>query len=250
MAPSRPVIVIGHKNPDTDSICSALAYAELQRLRGVRARACRAGSLNDQTAFVLRHFGAKAQSLVTDVYPKISDIMIQGKDLLVLSEQDTIARAQELMVANEFTFLPVEESTGQCAGKVTAVRVAKVSQELLGQDTLVSVDVADAVQVRGARVLAGQRSGPRAGKAMVLSAGGAFSGAAPIVVTDTSDRGMRAALGLKPSLVVACGRGKVAARWKEKVREQARGRDLTLLIAEILEGPASDVTGAAPTQPD
>ena len=176
-------------------------------------------------------FGAKAQSLVTDVYPKISDIMIQGKDLLVLSEQDTIARAQELVVANEFTFLPVEESTGQCAGKVTAVRVAKVSQELLGQDTLVSVDVADAVQVLGARVLAGQRSGPRAGKAMVLSAGGAFSGAAPIVVTDTSDRGMRAALGLKPSLVVACGRGKVAAqrKWKEKVREQARGRDLTLL---------------------
>ena len=229
MPPSRPVIVIGHKNPDTDSICSALTYAELQRQRGVRARACRAGSLNDQTAFVLRHFGVKAPRLLTDVYPKISDIMIQGKDLLVLSEHDTIARAQGLLVANEFTFLPVATPGGLCAGKVTAVRVAKVSQELLEEDTLVTLEVADAVGLLGARVLAGQRSGARGGRVQLLSAGAAPTGAAQIVVTDTSDRGMRAALARKPSLIVACGPGTVARQWKDAVRTQSRERELTLL---------------------
>ena len=55
----RPTYVIGHKNPDTDSICSAIAYAELKRQTGENeAVACRCGEINEETQFVLQHFDA------------------------------------------------------------------------------------------------------------------------------------------------------------------------------------------------
>ena len=56
-------MVIGHKNPDTDSICSAIAYAQFKRdVAGVAAVPYRAGNLNPQTSFVLEHFGVVTSS--------------------------------------------------------------------------------------------------------------------------------------------------------------------------------------------
>ena len=52
------VLVIGHRNPDTDSICSAIAYAELKRAMGMsNAIAARCGDTNERIDFVLRSFG-------------------------------------------------------------------------------------------------------------------------------------------------------------------------------------------------
>ena len=48
------VYIVGHKNPDTDSICSALAYAELKQRLGVHAIPCRLGPLNEETKYVLK----------------------------------------------------------------------------------------------------------------------------------------------------------------------------------------------------
>src|SRR5438046_9735714 len=101
-------MVIGHKNPDTDSICSAIAYAHFkQQAMGVSATPYRAGNPNLQTSFVLSHFGVQQPELVTTVYPRLSDIMIRGDELLVLRDSDTLATAQEIIVNRHFSFLPV-----------------------------------------------------------------------------------------------------------------------------------------------
>ena len=61
----RKTIVIGHKNPDTDSICSAIAYANLKRaLTGKVYQPGRAGQINEETRFVLDYFGAKEPNFV------------------------------------------------------------------------------------------------------------------------------------------------------------------------------------------
>lgn len=53
----KSVFVIGHRNPDTDSICSAICYAHLKQiLTGQEHIACRAGQINPETKFVLDHF--------------------------------------------------------------------------------------------------------------------------------------------------------------------------------------------------
>jgi manganese-dependent inorganic pyrophosphatase len=61
------VYVVGHRNPDTDSVCSAIAYAQLKnRLGAANVRPARAGEINAETAFVLQHFGVPVPELLTD----------------------------------------------------------------------------------------------------------------------------------------------------------------------------------------
>ena len=65
---SNRIIVIGHRHPDTDSICSAIAYAWLKnRLGGAVYEARRAGDLNRETEFVLRYFGAEPEAGVLEL---------------------------------------------------------------------------------------------------------------------------------------------------------------------------------------
>lgn len=66
------VLVLGHKNPDTDSICSAIAYAELKNKLGQQSKAVRLGQLSRETEFVLNHFNLVAPELINTVRPQIS----------------------------------------------------------------------------------------------------------------------------------------------------------------------------------
>jgi manganese-dependent inorganic pyrophosphatase len=76
-----PIYVIGHRHPDTDSICSAIAYAHLKnRLGEPHVRAARAGGLNAETAFVLDHFGLPVPELLTDA---------SGLDLILVDHSET-----------------------------------------------------------------------------------------------------------------------------------------------------------------
>lgn len=75
---TRPVYIIGHKNPDTDSICSALAYAYLKnQVEGGGYIAARAGQLNQETQYVLNFFQAEAPVYVADVMTQVKDIEIR-----------------------------------------------------------------------------------------------------------------------------------------------------------------------------
>src|SRR5712671_6708818 len=76
LAVMSEVLVIGHRNPDTDSICSAIGYAEFKRRTGLAdAVAARCGDTNDRIDFVLKTFGAAPPRFVADVAPKIRDVM-------------------------------------------------------------------------------------------------------------------------------------------------------------------------------
>ena len=94
------VYVIGHKNPDTDSICSAIAYADLrQKVTGQVHEAKRAGHVNDETAYVLDRFGVEAPKLLTDVRLQVRDLDIHEMPGLKpnASIRDTWERMQNLI---------------------------------------------------------------------------------------------------------------------------------------------------------
>ncbi|MBQ9720727.1 MAG: inorganic diphosphatase, partial [Oscillospiraceae bacterium] len=80
---SRPnfhaVKVIGHRNPDTDSICAAISYSRLKNATDPNRsyKPCRAGQLNSETKFVLDYFGAEEPQLYTDVSPQMRDVDIR-----------------------------------------------------------------------------------------------------------------------------------------------------------------------------
>lgn len=70
------VLIMGHKNPDTDSICSALVYASLKKELGQEAEAVRLGDLNGETEFVLNHFGLEAPRKITTAANEVKHVIL------------------------------------------------------------------------------------------------------------------------------------------------------------------------------
>jgi manganese-dependent inorganic pyrophosphatase len=132
MSPNeQPLMVIGHKNPDTDSICSAIAYAHYKvNVVGAPAIPYRAGNLNPQTRFVLDYFKVQEPQLLSTMFPRLSDIMIQADHVLALSENDTLGTAQKLITKQRFAFVPVTTASGKYAGKVSALRLASLLEDM------------------------------------------------------------------------------------------------------------------------
>jgi manganese-dependent inorganic pyrophosphatase len=100
------IYVVGHRNPDTDSICSAVAYAELRRRQGLlTVTAARAGNINHQTEFVLDRLGVSVPELLSDVHPRIKDVV---PDAVVTIEESTpMSKAIELYHKHHIRMLPV-----------------------------------------------------------------------------------------------------------------------------------------------
>ncbi len=126
-------MVIGHKNPDTDSICAALSYASYCReVRRINARACRAGSVNAQTRHALDTFKADDPALLADILPRISDIMIGRNLLFTFRAEDPLLDAYRTIVDNRFSFLPVVDDSDTPIGRVTALGIARIVGTLAG----------------------------------------------------------------------------------------------------------------------
>lgn len=69
-------VIFGHKNPDTDSICSALAYASLKQQLGIDAEAVRLGSVNKETEYVLDYIGVEAPKLIEKVPSEVEEVIL------------------------------------------------------------------------------------------------------------------------------------------------------------------------------
>lgn len=114
----QKTIVIGHKNPDTDSICSAICYAALKaQITGEEYMAGRAGHVNEETQFVLKYFGVKAPELIKNVKTQVADIEI--RDNKGVEQNASLRQAWQLMQNNHFVTLPAVSSSGNLLGVIT-----------------------------------------------------------------------------------------------------------------------------------
>lgn len=118
------ILVIGHRNPDTDAICSAIGYAEFKRRTGMRnAVAARCGDTNDRIDFVLRTFGVPAPKFVGDVSPKIQDVM-RGK-VFSVPPRTPLMDALALMDEKNIRVLPVLDEERRCLGLLSVFKASK-----------------------------------------------------------------------------------------------------------------------------
>ena len=133
MGNSKPVYVIGHRNPDTDSICSAIAYAELKRKAGEDAIAARAGQVNAETQYALDYFKVEAPMLIVDLYPRVKDIMLECQ--AVVKETDNLRYLGRVLQENNLRSVPVTDGEGRMVGIVTVSDLAqRYFEELNMQD--------------------------------------------------------------------------------------------------------------------
>lgn len=117
------IYVIGHKNPDTDSICSAIAYADLrQKVTGQVHEAKRAGHVNDETAYVLDRFGVEAPKLLTDVRLQVRDLDIH--EMPGLKPNASIRDTWERMRQEQAKTLPIVKDD-ELVGVVSTGDIAK-----------------------------------------------------------------------------------------------------------------------------
>jgi manganese-dependent inorganic pyrophosphatase len=115
-------IVIGHRNPDMDSIVSALAYAELKRRLGVPdVVAARAGNTNERIDFVLEKFGVEPPTLVNDLSPRVADVM--QPNVISIRADAPVYDAIQLIEQKRLRGLPVVDGANRCLGLLSAFKI-------------------------------------------------------------------------------------------------------------------------------
>ncbi len=103
---SKPIFVIGHKNPDTDSICSAIAYAHLKnKTTKEHYEAKRAGQVNNETKYVLEYFGVPCPEFISDVGTQVKDVAL--KNTQGVSSEISLKKAWTLMRDTNTSTFPV-----------------------------------------------------------------------------------------------------------------------------------------------
>ncbi len=118
------IFIIGHKNPDTDSICSAIAYADIKNRTSKGAYvARRAGQINEETEFVLKYFHMDAPAYLPDVGTQVKDMdlhMTPGAE-----KSMSVKKAWNLMREHNAVTLPITDKEGKLEGLITTGDIAK-----------------------------------------------------------------------------------------------------------------------------
>lgn len=131
----KKVWVVGHKNPDTDSICAAISYAYLKNQTEDKVYiAKRAGNINEETRYVLEHFGAEEPELVTYAGAQLKDISI--RKTAGVSSHISLKRAWELMKKLEVVTLPVTNPQGKLEGIIVTKDIATSYMDVLDNHAL------------------------------------------------------------------------------------------------------------------
>ena len=126
---AHKVVVIGHRNPDTDSICSAIAYAELKnKTSDLVCEARRAGKMNQETEFVLKKFGVKPPRMCTDVNPKIRDV--DYREMPGIPGTTSLRKAWEIMRDKQIDTLPVTSPDNELEGVITVKDIATANMDV------------------------------------------------------------------------------------------------------------------------
>ncbi len=121
---TKTTYVIGHRNPDTDSIASAISYAALkQKLGDSNVVAAMAGTPNPQTRYILERLGISEPLLLADVHPKVRDIV--KKQAITIGRQASAYEALELFNKSGVRILPVIDDAEKPCGALSLRRLSE-----------------------------------------------------------------------------------------------------------------------------
>ncbi len=167
--------VIGHRNPDTDSICAAIAYSRLKNAIDVDHdyKPCRAGQLNRETKFVLDYFGESAPQLYADVSPQVRDVDIRLAE--GVDGEMSLRRAWIKMRDENLDTLCVVDSERELKGLITVKDVATANMDGLDPEILAKSHASyqNVIDTIGGTVLVGDPTGMTVQGRITVGAGSA-----------------------------------------------------------------------------
>ncbi len=132
---NEKIYIIGHKNPDTDSICSAISYAYLKnKLTGKSYVPMRAGEINSETEYVLKYFNFPTPDLVENVFTQVKDVEYRHLD--GVSGEISIKKAWEILSGTHCTTLPSVDEHQNLVGLITVKDIAMTYMEVYDNEII------------------------------------------------------------------------------------------------------------------
>jgi manganese-dependent inorganic pyrophosphatase len=164
-----PIYVTGHRNPDTDSIVAAMAYAALRNALGDREyEAACLGHVSDETQTVLDLFGFQPPKRITSMHTQVRDLDFDTPP--VLSPAVTVARAWHILQEHKnISALPVAKENGTLYGMLSRENVASYNMEQVASSTLEAVPLFNVLSVLEGKILnaAGENTDTVAGEVVI-----------------------------------------------------------------------------------
>ena len=136
MKKNNEIYIVGHRNPDTDSICSAIAYADIKN-RSEKTkiyRAMRAGQVNEETEFVLKYFQVDQPDYLPDAGTQVEEIEIHK--VPGVSGEMSVKQAWNSMKDQNIVTLPITTKTNRLQGLITVTDIAKSYMDVYDSDVL------------------------------------------------------------------------------------------------------------------
>ena len=229
-----PIIITGHKNPDSDSICSSIAYAELKRKLGIKAISGRLGEMNKETKFILDYFGVEPPEMIYTVKTQVSDLLIDP--VIPVSNDISIKMAWNVMKRNNVKTLPVVDENEQLLGVVTLSDLTSKYMDAMDNNTIASSNtkLSNIVETLNANLLFGDEdiflpSGRIVVTAMEPNENNSFIENGDIVITgDRRDNQINAIENGANCLILTCG-----SEPSTEVLEIAKERNCIILTTPI-----------------
>ena len=206
------VLVLGHKSPDTDSICAAIAYAGLKNTLDPQRRyePCRAGLVNRETQFVLDYFAVPEPRLCTDVSPQLQDVDYRHEP--GVPPQLSLRRAWETLRARDLDTLCVVDENDLLLGLVTVRDMARADLDLIDESVLAKTGTPyeNVAETLDAQVVVPGGPGQRVTGRIVVAPGGAGGmadavRAGDVVILTGGAEAQRAAVEMGAGCVIVCG---------------------------------------------
>ena len=223
----RAIKVIGHRNPDTDSICSAIAYSRLKNILDPEhpCKPCRAGLLNRETEFVLNYFQVPAPQLYTDVSPQIRDVDIRSME--GVDGETSLRRAWMIMRDKQIDTLCVVDEEQRLKGVITVKDVATANMDGLDTHILEKAETSyqNILDILEGTVLVGDIEGKQVQGRIIIGSGSAEQieksiSPGDIVIVANRSESQLAAIEMGAGCVVVCADSKVSRTIRMLAEEQ------------------------------
>ena len=214
------IYITGHRNPDTDSIVAAMAYAALQNAMGSRQyQAARLGQISDETQIVLDRFGFQPPRLIDNVRTQVRDLDYDTPP--TLSPAAAISRAWQTMQGGKISILPVANEDGTLYGTLSAGDVANYDITTVRNPRVENIPVYNLISVLEGKLLHESAGTPDMVSGEVTIALPAsrenllFSSPDSVVICGDQPDMVRRALDLQVNCVIVC-QGEVAPETLEQ----------------------------------
>jgi manganese-dependent inorganic pyrophosphatase len=230
------VYVTGHRNPDTDTIASAIAYAEYKNLVDPENdyASARLGEVNTQTEWALKRSGAQSPKLLPHIMLRVKDVM--HTDLLTAHKDDPLRNVGLAMSKRNFGQVPIVDDDGSLIGLVTERDLARMYiRESRGASTFAEspVYVGAMVGVLEGELLVGEEDRAYSGNLWVISMSvdsmGQSMQPGDVVVIGDRPKGQRRAIELGAGVLVVSN----GVHPEDEILEMARERETTVILSPL-----------------